>query len=204
MIRTPAPLILAAALLLAPTPALAGTQWFYERNLIAEGEKVEVAASSERLTVVLKVPGQGAVKIPCLAKGVEAFWNTPESGRDETRSIAFSCSAAPCGKATVRPLLPWSSTLLEGPRPLFDRWDNVALKLVCGGVNYGIFTGSLEAKVGDVDPGTEPKDELDNNLTFKGGAEHPRLLAPNGDTVWFTGFYRLGGNNTGIGDEAGS
>jgi hypothetical protein len=189
-----------------PAAASANTQWFYERQLIAPGEIAEVASKSTKLALTLKAPKQKAVKIPCSVGGVEAFWNTPKNGMDETRSIGFSCSAAPCGKATVTPVLPWGSTLLDGPLPLIDRWEGVTLELTCGGVDYGTFTGSLDAKVGDVDPPgkDEGKDDLDNTIAFKGGVNKPHLRAPNGDLLWFTGFYRLGDKGTGVSDESGT
>ena len=188
-----------------PSAACANTQWFYERQAIPEGETVEVATSSSKFALTLKLPRQAPVKIPCNAGGVEAFWNTPENGRDETRSIAFSCSTASCGRAVVTPLLPWTSTLLESAPPLVDMWEGVKLDLACGGVDYGAFTGSLEAKVGDVDPVGKRgrKDDLDNTLTFRGGVNRPLLLGPNGAELWFTGFDRLGDSSSGVSDEAG-
>lgn len=189
-----------------PAGANASTEWFYERQRIAEGATVEVASSSIKLSVVLKTPKRRAVKIPCTADGVEAFWNTPAGGREETRSIGFSCGTAPCGKAVVTPLLPWTSTLLESTPPLIDEWEGVALELTCGAVDYGVFTGKLEAKVGDVDPPgkAESKDDLDNLLTFRGGVNRPLLRAPNGDAVWLTGHYRLGSKGHGVADESGA
>lgn len=153
----------------------------------------------------LKLPKQEPAKIPCNAGGVEAFWNTPEGARDETRALEFSCGTAPCGKAAVTPLLPWTSTLLESALPLVDRWEGVKLDLSCGRVDYGVFTGSLEAKVGDVDPVAKRgrKDDLDNTLTFRGGVNRPLLLGSNGAMLWFTGFDRLGSDDSGVSDEAG-
>ncbi len=201
-------LLLAALTLGAVLPARAGanTEWFDERQGIAEGETVDVASSSIELSVVLKTPKRQAVKIPCAADGVGAFWNTPAGGHDETQSIGFSCGTAPCGKAVVTPLLPWASTLLESTPPLIDEWEGVALELTCGAVDYGVFTGGLEAKVGDVDPPgkDESKDDLDNLLTFRGGVNRPLLRTPSGDLVWFTGHYRLGTKGHGVTDESGT
>lgn len=188
-----------------PAAADASTHWYYERRPIAEGETVEVASSSSKLEVDFKEPKRPTMKVPCTAGGREAFWNAPAGGRDETRALSFSCSAAPCGAVLVRPLLPWASTLLEGAPPLIDQWQDVALELVCGGTNYGVFHGSLEAKVGDVDPPSakeDEKDDLDNNLAWRDGPKNP-LVAANGDEVWFDGFYRLGGKGTGVSDESG-
>lgn len=196
-------LLLAAALVFcAALPAAASattTHWFYEREVIAEGVTREVPTTSSKLEVVLKQPKLPAVKIPCEASGVNAFWNTPEGGRDETRSIAFTCTGA-----TVTPFLPWTSTLLESEVPLYDEWA-VSFDLEYEGVDRGVFTGTLQAKVGDVDPEGEKeeggKDELDNNLFFKGSTKLPHLTAPNGNEVWLSGYDRQGGKGTGIGDE---
>jgi hypothetical protein len=198
------PILAVLALAVTPAAASATTQWYLERQPIAEGQTAEVVATSKRLEVVLKVPKRTAVKIPCFAEGVEAFWNTPHGGKDETRSISFSCSPAPCGRATVRPRLPWSSTLLESPVPLYDRWEGVSLHLACGGTDYGTFSGALEAKVGDADPsGTPEKDEVDNVIVWKGSVNGAHLTAPSGAMVWFSGGYDLGSKASGtrVADE---
>jgi hypothetical protein len=73
-------------------------------------------------------------------------------------------------------------------------------------VRYGRFTGSLDAKVGDVDPPGKPerKDDLDKLLTFRGGVNRSLLRAPDGDLRWFTGHYRLGSKGYGLTDESGT
>jgi hypothetical protein len=192
-------LVLAAAM---PAAASASTQWFYERQPIAQGTTVQVPLSSgPNFMLVLKLPGQLGIRLPCTVSGVEAFWNTPEGGHDETRSISFAC-----GEATVTPFLPWSSRLLEtAVAPMSDSWEGVALDLSYGGVDYGVFTGDIEAKVGDVDPvGAKVKEglgDLDNFVNWRGNPENS-LLAPNGDQVWLVGGFHLGGKGWGVTDAA--
>jgi hypothetical protein len=199
-------------LAVAPATATASTQWLYtpsagaERLPIADGVTVEVPLSSGKSsTLVLKAPGKTGVKIPCGVSGTGAFWNTPEGGRDETRSIRFTCAGVEaCAEPTVTPYLPWTSTLLESATlPLVDRWEGMALEVSCAGVDYGVFTGSVAARVGDVDPaGSGPGDELDNLFSWHGTAKNG-VLAPNGDEVWLVGGLRMGGKGWGITDEAG-
>ena len=191
-----------AALLMLPASVSAKTQWFYEGQPIAEGQTVEVASSGPKIALSLKLPKQTTIKIPCPASGTEAFWNTPTNGLDKTRAISFSC---PQG-TRVTPVLPWTSTLLESELPLHDKWENVALHLTYNGVDYGRFTGSLDTTVGDVDPQADrerfTKDELDHYLVFRGGIKKS-LAGPNGDKLWLSGNYRLGGKGSRVTDESG-
>jgi hypothetical protein len=182
--------LLALAAAAVPADASARTQWFYERQPIAEGETVEVA-SSGNLKLNLKVPRHGGIQISCTASGVEALWNSPKNGLDETRAISFSCTA-PCGEVVIAPYLPWTS-ILEGSSAsrLLDEWHRVRLDLTCGGVDYGVFAGTLGPTIGDGDPqGPGLHDELDNTLSFH--SKGPRLLGPNGTILSFVGFYKLG------------
>src|SRR5262245_17557809 len=102
-------LVAVLAALALPTGAEASSQWFDNQEPIPEGQTVVVPSSGPNVQLALKAPGRMAVKIPCAANGVEAFWNTPIGGQDETRSISFEC---PDGTRAT-PILPWSSTLLE-------------------------------------------------------------------------------------------
>lgn len=202
-------LLIALVALALPATASATTHWYNtpeaggERFLIAEGTTVEVPTTSSKFQVVLKQPKTTAIKIPCEVTGTDAFWNTTGGGRDSTPSVSFSCTGA-----TVTPFLPWPSTLLESEVPLYDEMA-ISLDLEYLGVDRGLFSGTLQAKVGDVDPEGEKeesgKDELDNNLFFKGGTStklpNLHLTALNGNMLWFSGYERLGGKGTGIGDE---
>jgi hypothetical protein len=192
-----------AALLMLPASASASTQWFYEGQPIAKGETVEVASSGPKIALGLKLPKQTIIKIPCPASGIEAFWNSPTNGLDETRAISFSCPEG----TTVTPTLPWASTLLESELPLRDQWESVALHLIYNGVDDGTFTGSLDTIVGDVDPQTDrekfAKDELDNYLVFRGGLKKA-LAGPNKAKLWFRGNYRLGVKGSRVTDESGA
>jgi hypothetical protein len=151
----------------------------------------------------LKLPKQLTIKIPCSVSGVQAFWNSPTNGLDETQAISFSC---PKG-TTVTPILPWTSTLLESELPLHDRWDNVALRLTYNGVKYGRFSGSLDTTVGDVDPQKDrenfSRDEPDSYLTFRGGLERA-LAGANEDKLWFSGGLHFGGRGSRVTDESGA
>ncbi len=203
---------LTAGLLIAlatPAAADASTQWTYtaeaggKREPIAEGTRVSVPITSIKFKVALKEPNVSAVKFPCAVSGSNEFWNTPEGGRDRTSSTSFACAGA-----TVTPFLPWTSTLAESAYPLSDRWT-VSLDLKVGGIDKGTFAGVLEAKVGDLDPegekGEAGKDELDNNIFFRGGrstkAPYQHLTALNGNELWFSGYQRQGAKATGVGDE---
>jgi hypothetical protein len=192
-----------AALLLVPASASANTQWFYNRQPIAAGQTVEVASSGPKIALNLKLPKQPAIKIPCPASGTEAFWNSPTNGLDKTRAISFSC---PNG-TTVTPILPWTSTLLESELPLDDRWENVALRLTYNGVKYGLFTGSLDTSVGDVDPQKDresfTRDEPDSYLVFRGGVKQ-FLTGPHEYKLWFSGGYHFGGKGSRVTDESGA
>jgi hypothetical protein len=200
-VRLATPVVLATLILTLATNASANTQWFYEGQPIAEGTTVAVA-SSGKIALALKLPKQTTIKISCPASGIEAFWNTPTNGRDETRTISFACPEG----TSVTPALPWGSTLLESIFPLHDRWESVALHLVYNGVDYGTFTGSLDTTVGDVDPQkdreTFVKDELDHFLIFHGGLTKA-LTGPNEAKVWFAGSYVLGGKTSRVTDESG-
>jgi hypothetical protein len=191
-----------AALLMLPASASANTRWFYEGQRIAEGETVEVASSGPKIALSLKLPKQTTIQIPCPASGTEAFWNSPTNGLDETRAISFSCPEG----TTVTPILPWTSTLLESELPLHDKWENVALRLTYNGVDYGMFTGSLDTSVGDVDPQADrenfSKDELDNYLVFRGGIKRS-LAGPHEAKLWFSGGYRLGRKGSRVTDTSG-
>jgi hypothetical protein len=201
-------LILFAAFSALPvSTASANTQWFYERAVIAPGQIAEVQTPSKNLSLVLKQPKTASVAIRCVEEGTAAFWNSATSGLDEQKSARFTCSRASCGAVNVTAMLPWTSTLLESELPLIDMLENVRLKLNCGGVHYGVFAGDLEAKVGDIDPTNskekEGKDDLDNNINFKGGAKDPQLQGANGATLHFVGGFHLGGQGTGVSDESG-
>jgi hypothetical protein len=198
--------ILGAVLLMLPASASASTQWFYnqERTPIAEGQVVAVPASGPKLQVSLKVPHHTLVQVACPPTGELAFWNTPLGGQDEVRAISFACPK----RTTIIPMdLPWSSSLLESEIPLHDWW-NVAVDVIHNGVNYGVFSGSLDSLVGDVDPLSERekevgKDDPDSYATYTGG-KGKVLIGPNGATFWLSdGGLRFGGKGNRVTDESG-
>jgi hypothetical protein len=185
-----------AALALAQSAGATTTRWFYEHQPIAGGEVREVQAHGN-LTLGLKVPGSPKIKMLCATTGVEAFWNTLEGGQDETRSIAFSCSAE-CGQVSVTAYPPWSSTL-EWPGvvawPLPDTWANVQIGVSCAGTDYGVFSGSLKPGSGDGDQQGQDEtgkflDEPDSYVGFRGDAG--KLSGANGATLSVIGFYHFG------------
>jgi hypothetical protein len=210
-------LVLAAVLIGMALPASASaTTWFYtptptaERLPIAEGVTIEVPLSSNpKFTLVLKRPKVTPnAKMLCTASGTAAFWNTPEGGRDETRSLNLTCTGVEgCPEPTVTTmLLAWPSTLLESTvLPLLDRWEGMTFDVSCAGADLGVFAGTMTAKVGDVDPeSTKEKEgigDLDAQLVWNGSRENG-LTAANGDEVWLIGGLRMGGEGSGISDEA--
>jgi hypothetical protein len=94
------PILAVLALAVTPAAASATTQWYLERQPIAEGQTAEVLATSKRLEVVLKVPKRTAVKIPCFAEGVEAS-GTPRTAARTKRGR--SASRAARRRAVERP-----------------------------------------------------------------------------------------------------
>lgn len=183
-----------AMLLAATVPAAASarTAWFYERQLIPKGQTVEVAsvAYPGKLKLKIRRPKLAAIEMSCGATGVEAVWNTTKGGRDETRSINFSCTS-PSGRVVVTPFLPWTSILEGTVPPLVDQWNGVDLDVTVGGIDYGIFTGTLTPQMGDGDDAEAgARDDLDTELRFTG--TDPRLTGPNGSTLSFAGFYHFG------------
>jgi hypothetical protein len=190
--------VLAATVLtpgLTAADASARTQWYYERHPMHIGETREVQAHSNIFKLGIMVPPKHArTSLTCTVSGVEAFWDTPESGMDETKSIAFSCTAS-CGVVSVTPYLPWTSILEPGEKwPLPDKWSNVRLGIRCGSTNFGIFEGTLTPHSGDFDDqGTETvksKDEPDSFLSFQ--TRSGELVSANRGKLRFVGFYKFG------------
>jgi hypothetical protein len=176
------------------TDAGARTQWFYERHPIPVGETRQVQAHGNLKLAVTTPPKHAKTTLTCAVSGVEAFWDTPESGMDETKSIAFSCSA-PCGAVTITPHLPWRSVLESGELwPLPDTWTGVRLGISCGSNDYGVFEGTLTPHSGDPDDqGTETsksKDDPDSFISFR--TRSGEFASSNGDKVKLVGYYKYG------------
>jgi hypothetical protein len=169
-----------------PASASARTQWFYERQPIAEGTTVETASSGP-VKLTLKRPKLLGLRAACAASGVTALWNGPENGFDEVRSISFACTSE-AGEVHVTPLGTWTSILTGTALPLTDRWSGVEVEVTIAGTDYGVFAGSLTPTMGDGDAQAGVKDDLDTELRFHGET----LAGPNGDKLSFGGFYRLG------------
>lgn len=194
------------AALSASSAIAAPSQWFYNRVLIPRGKTVVVPVlNGKKDTVSLHLPKHPTVRKVCTVSGTMAFTNTSRGGMSETRTLAFAC---PKG-TTVTPVLPWFSTLVESEYPLYDRLENIALEYTTHGLDYGVFSGNLEAKVGDVDPLEERKkdegkyDESDHYMTFLGGLKDGRLRGANGAELSLTGALRLGTTTEAITDESG-
>jgi hypothetical protein len=171
-----------------PAVASARTQWFYEREPVAEGQVIEVP-SRGTLKLKLKLPKKTGIELACNASGIEAIWNSPEHGLDETRSINFACTSK-CGEVVIAPVLPWTSILEGTAQPLLDQWNGVQLGVTCGTTSYGDFTGTLMPTMGDGDAQAGKNDDLDTELRFT--STGPRLSGPNEATLSFRGFYHLG------------
>lgn len=196
--------VVLAALALAVTTGTssAATGWDYEsqpvsfafRAVLPVGDPatVEVPAHFNKLSLTLKLPKHVAVATKCSASGTETFWDTSENGMDETRSLSFSCAPLPCGEVVVTPQLPWHGILLGtlATEPMVNEWAGVQLDLVCGGVDYGSFTGTLRPLSGDGDcQGPGFKEEHDSFLDFRGGQ---RLYGPNGAILTVMGYDHFG------------
>jgi hypothetical protein len=189
-----------------PASAPAATHWYYNRQLIPVGERVEVPTSTPDGDVHLKPAGDTTIEFDCAITGRGIFSNTETQGIDSTPAISFAC---PAGDAVTALGLPWSSTLVEASPTLHDPWEGVELEVVHAGTDYGVFAGSLDTTVGDVDgehereakPG-EP-DEADSYLTFRGGADDGPLLNRDGVKLWLAGHYHLGTKSGFITDESG-
>jgi hypothetical protein len=188
--------LLALATAAMPAAASARTEWYYERQPVLEGETVAVD-SSGTLKLKLRPPGH-RIGATCTVGGVEAVWNASETGLGETRAISFSCT----GEVVISPQLPWTSVLSGASSSrLLDEWNRVQLDVSRAGVDYGVFAGTLGPTIGDGDPqGPGRHDDLDNTLSFH--STGPRLLGPNGATLSFVGFYKLGTRGQGATGEA--
>jgi hypothetical protein len=189
--------VAAVVAVMAASSTAGATQWYFERHDIPVGETVQVPAHGTlKLYLVLRHPLR-KIEMSCAVSGTEAFWNTPTTGMDETRSIAFASCTAPCGEVAVKPALPWRSTLLA-PEPfaLPDEWNGVRLHFRCGATDYGAFEGTLQPVSGDGD--SQRPDEADSFLDFR---NNQTLYATNGTGtgLTFAGYYKLGykvGNKT--------
>ncbi len=187
--------ILVCALLIwgAATADAAATRWFVDEHPIPPGDTVEVAAAGP-LKLNLKGPrGRSVLKAGCAVRGIEAFYNTPETGLDETRAISFSCTAS-CGAVAVTPVgLPWASTLEESAWPLPDEWAGVGLDVACAGTDYGVFEGALRPGIGDNDEqgflNGKPIDDPDYALNF---SPKRGVLTGPGGVLTLQGNYKLG------------
>jgi hypothetical protein len=188
--------LLALATAAVSADASARTEWYYERQPVAEGETVDVD-SSGTLKLKIRSPGH-RIGTTCAVGGVEALWNAPQSGLGQTRAISFSCT----GEVVISARLPWTSVLSGASSSrLLDEWDRVQLDVSRAGVDYGVFAGTLGPTIGDGDPqGPGRHDDLDNTLSFH--STGPRLLGPNGATLSFVGFYKLGTRGQGATGEA--
>jgi hypothetical protein len=180
--------ILAPAILtfVLTSNAKAATQWYFEGHDIPVGETVEVPAHGT-LKLYFREKQQTKIEMTCAASGTQAFWNTSETGRDETKTFVLSCTAG-CGKIVIQTAPPWSSILLApDPYALPDEWKGVRLNFSCGGTDYGVFEGTLNPVSGDGDP--QGQDEPDSFLDFRVGQT---LYSPSKPTsLTFTGYYKL-------------
>jgi len=187
---------------LFPASALAATQWSYggpkaqERQPIRKGVWKELPVAGT-LYFRLHVPLHGGIRITCTTTGRMAFSNSEANGLDQTRALAFSCTAE-CGAVTLKAReLPWPSILTGTEIPLRDEWSGVALAVTCGATHYGTFTGSLAGWAGDKDPngengGESGPDEPDSELRLKGSDGYPVLHGRNESTLAAVGILKVG------------
>jgi hypothetical protein len=165
------------------------SRWFYERQPVAQTVDV---SSSGTLKLKLHAPGR-RVSARCAVAGVEAV----SAEVAEARTLDFTCS----GEVTVTPTLPWASTLMPIRSDVWLVETSAELDVSRGGVDYGTFAGKLTPTIGDGDAqGPGGHDDLDNTLAFHSAGE--KLSGPNGATLSFVGFYKLG--TRGHGASAGA
>lgn len=196
--------------LMVPSTA-AATQWFYDYRPVPPGETVALPLAGAKVTVTYKPFKLTAVKFECSVTGSMSFWNEPAAGRDELQSLSFAnCPAG--DSVTVTP--PWSSTLVEVVDPEHDPFrdlqENVTVDVTYGGVDRGVFTGTLRPVYGDLDPLKEREeeagklDEPDSYLTFlNSGDSFSPLHATTGDQAWFTGIVHAGSKEAFITSDNG-
>ena len=191
-------LLLAAcvAAVLGIVPAASASQWYHDRERVTEGTVLEIPSGTgtKPLTLTIHKPKVAAVKIACVASGTTVFWNAPNVGHDEIRSIVFNCG----GTAVTAPG-GWAAELEGTSIPLIDVWHIDALEVE----GYGMFAGALTPVAGDRDPGGKDNhggvgDELDAFLFFDGAAKRGGALAgPDGATLTVSGYYRFDEGMTG-------
>lgn len=164
-------------------PASASANQWYAQNAPGEhrvkvpsGGSVEVPTSGT-YKLKIKLNGvHGAKKVVCPVTGVETLSNpTATEAIAQTSELHFACK----GVVATPVLLPWSGELTGDCQPCFISRPE-ALEISIEGIDYGVFTGTVTAKIGDFD---EPvHDDTDNvfRLMGKHGGE---LTSPQGSIV---------------------
>ena len=152
-------LVVVASLMACICPAVAHaepTQWADHRTSIPAGESRELGVAGTLTFRVLSPKGKLLAKTVCPTTATETFRNEAEHGQGEIETITF----AGCGVAPATLLWP---TLLEA-RPTFylDEWHGVALNIG----SFGVFSGTLTPKIGDVDDVNNWVDDDDDHLFF--------------------------------------
>jgi hypothetical protein len=145
----------------------------------------------------LYIPLHGGIHITCATTGRMVFSKSGTDGLDQTRALAFSCTAE-CGAVTLKAReRPWPPILTGTEIPLRDEWSSVALAVTCGAMQYGTFTGSLAGCAGVKDPngengGESGPDEPDSELRLKGSDGYPVLHGPNESKLAAVGILKVG------------
>lgn len=197
----------AVVALLAAVPSAGAAPWYYDWQPIPAGRAVTLPLASTEVTVTFKSFRAAAMQFDCSMTGSETFWNEGTTGRDRFASASFAC---PPGDSVVASP-PWGSTLIElvDPEhdPFRDRQEGVVLSITCGGVDRGVFTGTLEPVYGDLDPlserETRPHDEADSFLTFRNYDPASPLQGPGGAQAWMLGKVAVGSHEAFVTDESG-
>ena len=183
MIRTTGLAALATLIALAVTSPASANQWYIESTR-KHGRRAHLGVGEEALVPIV---GSFTLKLKddrrhltavldCDVTGEDRVSNlTATEAHDELDNLTFACNGK---RNTVTMLVPWSGTLESNGQPFLLPESGAMVEVVAGGVNYGVFTGTVTAKYADFDPpyvfptGTEPQrfDDIDDDFKFNGSS----------------------------------
>jgi hypothetical protein len=183
---------LAALMTLALCAPASANQWYIqdgpkqERRRLAPGESAEVQTAGT-WKLKLKLSRGHQLTATCGETGTELLSNpTKEEATDSTTALALTCNQ---GVVASPALLPWTAVLASNCQPcLVSR--TLSLEVTVGGLDYGIFTGTLSGQVGDFDPPI--KDDLDHTYKWRGGGPFDVLSNGTGATLKIGGQESYG------------
>lgn len=182
-----------AAFLTLCAPA-AANRWYIEdgphgqRHRIEPGGSVEVPIEGA-VNVKAKLVGRrGAVRIACATAGSERLGDPSETEALATStSWLFACE----GASVVSVSLPWTGGLGGNCQPCTIARSE-SLEVTVGGVDYGVFSGTVTTRIGDFD---DPiKDDIDHIAVLN--SKSGKLRGPSG-TLQLAGRIAFGSEATG-------